>query len=255
MSLYDNTCMNTFTPGQIERMQMGWEIYRTQGGESIECAVSIEENDESGKSGKNGKNGKSGNNGNGKSGKNGGTRRLRKSKVRGLRKLEHGQRRKYGFRDLTTHAYSELVGNDVPTCDGVVPYLNVAWVVVEGTSEVLTFDTVSPNLYTSVTVVTGSRDAPTCVAAAKSESPAATGDVSVTFLSIENQVYYVATTTGPYPGTIGVGVDAPDGSDEGAEDDSDAAPLPAPAPGVDIEGPKPSPAFNPVMSFFYGPVP
>ena len=246
MSLYKNACMDTFTPGQIERMQLGWELYRAQGGGGPCCAIDTGIGG-GGKSAKSG--GKTGNSKSGKNGKNGKKKMGRKmgDSRRGVRGLANtrglvGSKKKNGF---STRVNTQNSPDSVPDCAGVEAYDHVAWFEIEGIGEEVTVEVDSDQLFTSISAFEGSCDSLFCVDATNSSS-GSTGDSQLTFFGEDGKTYYIATTTKGQPGNIGVTICADDkcnfgtgksGGKVGKSGETSACPLP-------LFGPGPSDPFD-----------
>ena len=184
MTLYYDYCRDTFTPGQIERMQYAWEYFRAQGGADACCAININE-DGTGKSkGKSKSKGKRGN------------RRgmQRRSLVRGERDLCHGCKSNFGLYRVVTQETS----NDVPDCDGVEAYGNVAWFEFEGLGECACVKVGSTDVFIAISAfeaVNGDCENLQCQEATESPVPAPNGNSLLCFDISDDETYKIAVTS------------------------------------------------------------
>ena len=176
MSYFDDPCMDTFTPLQIELMQLAWETFREDEGETCDCPISF---------------GKGKGKGSGQSRNGRGGRELRTSNGNGKRS---GGKGKKG----TAVSTQTIDPTNVPPCDGVPePGLCVKWIEVEGTGSDITIMAESLTTFTALSVFEDGCDL-TCIAGFDSfYGDGSSGDAEITFASEKGVFYLVALTAFP----------------------------------------------------------
>ena len=182
MSYFDDPCMETFTPLQIELMQMAWETFRDGGGESCECPIS---------SGK----------GKGKSSKSGKGRGGRE-----LRRNGNNNGKGKGKSKSTTVVNTQYVfPTNLPPCGGVdQPNSCVKWIEVEGTGSNITVAVEAVNVYSAISVFEDGCDL-MCVDGFDSYSgDGSSGDSELTFASEKDVFYLVAISAYPLCDAVNV---------------------------------------------------
>lgn len=231
MSYYQDFCRNTFTAGQIERMEVGWEAFRLQGGGKCACAIEPAETGSS-KSGKS----KS------KTGKTGKTSKSSRRGERGIRRLQ--KRGKFGFSFATT-THTQRNTEEPPPCMGVTDFDFVSWFEIDGIDNEITVDVDSPGLFAAIAVYKGSCSSLSCVDGIDSfeVSPLSdNGSTQLTFDSDDDESYYIVVTTKNQPGEVTVTLSNDiTGKSGGKSSDSGKGfglpPAPGPSPGFPPEIP------------------
>ena len=216
MTHYQDFCRETFSEGQIERMQRAYVTYRRDGGGRCSCAIGLEESS-SGKSGKSSKakSSKKGSMKNGGRGRNGGFAKNSsgyRRRVRGEQLEDNLDAQKHrelkgcnvcagGGQSIQSLLETQYSTEPVPVCSGVTPSEYVKWFVVEGVGDEFTVRVRgagnSADTDLTVTVVEGSCELPTCVTAAASDS-SEPGVVELTFFGEDGETYYIVVTTAGY---------------------------------------------------------
>lgn len=206
MNYVDDACMDSFTPGQIERMQDAWEMFRADGGES--CACALETSSKSKKSEKSKKSSKSDSKSSssvrGRRELNESvtlTRELRKNMSSSSKKSKSSSKSSSSDGDTyNTQAYDDVdETSNIPTCNGVAPSTFVKLFEYEGKGDDVTVTVMSANAYTTLTVLEGSCGGLRCVTASQSPAGALIGNSEVTFEAEKGETYYIAVSTKEVP--------------------------------------------------------